>query len=90
MLIPIRCFTCGKVLGNLWKKYKEEADKIDQEYQKQFLLQYEDDIDKHLTDNKEYKNIHPAYKKKVLDDLEVKRMCCRRHLISNVDMIKKI
>lgn len=90
MLIPIRCFTCGKVLGNLWKKYKEEADKIDQEYQKQFLLQYEDDIDKPLTDNKEYKNIHPAYKKKVLDNLEVKRMCCRRHLISNVDMIKKI
>src|SRR5688500_9752481 len=23
MLIPIRCFTCGKVVGNKWEKYLE-------------------------------------------------------------------
>ena len=22
MIIPIRCFTCGKVIGNKWKEYK--------------------------------------------------------------------
>ncbi len=21
MIIPIRCFTCGKVIGNVWDKY---------------------------------------------------------------------
>ena len=23
MIIPIRCFTCGKVIANKWKKYCE-------------------------------------------------------------------
>jgi DNA-directed RNA polymerase subunit N len=24
MIIPIRCFSCGKPIAHLWKKYKEE------------------------------------------------------------------
>ncbi len=23
MIIPVRCFTCGKVLGNKWQTYNE-------------------------------------------------------------------
>lgn len=23
MIIPVRCFTCGKVLGSLWETYQE-------------------------------------------------------------------
>ncbi len=23
MIIPVRCFTCGKPIGHLWEKYKE-------------------------------------------------------------------
>ena len=23
MIIPVRCFTCGKVIGNKWEKYQE-------------------------------------------------------------------
>lgn len=23
MIIPVRCFTCGKVIGHLWEKYKK-------------------------------------------------------------------
>ena len=23
MIIPVRCFTCGKVIGNLWERYQE-------------------------------------------------------------------
>ena len=23
MLIPVRCFSCGKVVGNLWEKYQQ-------------------------------------------------------------------
>jgi len=25
MLFPIRCFTCGKVLGHLWEDYKKRT-----------------------------------------------------------------
>jgi len=24
MIIPIRCFSCGKPVGHLWEKYKEK------------------------------------------------------------------
>ena len=26
MIIPVRCFTCGKPIGHLWEKYKEKVD----------------------------------------------------------------
>jgi DNA-directed RNA polymerase subunit N (RpoN/RPB10) len=27
MIIPIRCFSCGKPVGHLWKSYKEKLEK---------------------------------------------------------------
>jgi DNA-directed RNA polymerase subunit N len=27
MLIPIRCFTCGKPVGHLWEEYQKEVKK---------------------------------------------------------------
>ncbi len=27
MIIPIRCFSCGKPVGHLWQEYKERVDK---------------------------------------------------------------
>lgn len=26
MMIPVRCFTCGKVVGHLWDEYKKRVD----------------------------------------------------------------
>ena len=26
MIIPIRCFSCGKPLAHLWKKYQQEVE----------------------------------------------------------------
>ena len=33
MIIPVRCYSCGKVIGNLWEKYKKllEEDKTEKE-----------------------------------------------------------
>jgi len=28
MLFPVRCFTCGKPIGHLWKKYLELSKKV--------------------------------------------------------------
>jgi DNA-directed RNA polymerase I, II, and III subunit RPABC5 len=55
MIIPVRCFTCGKVIGNLWNKY---------------------------TILKDEKSIEEA-----LDDLKLNKMCCRRMMISHVNLI---
>jgi len=27
MLIPVRCFSCGKPIGHLWEEYKERTGK---------------------------------------------------------------
>ena len=27
MIIPVRCFTCGKVIGNKWQKYLDMVEK---------------------------------------------------------------
>ncbi|MBI4147497.1 DNA-directed RNA polymerase subunit N [Candidatus Woesearchaeota archaeon] len=27
MIIPIRCFSCGKPVGHLWEEYKEHVDR---------------------------------------------------------------
>jgi DNA-directed RNA polymerase subunit N len=27
MIIPVRCFSCGKPIGHLWKEFKERTDK---------------------------------------------------------------
>ncbi len=58
MEFPIRCFTCGAVIGHLYEKYAER------------------------TKNEE--------RGKVLDELGVKRYCCRRMFISHVDTLPHV
>jgi DNA-directed RNA polymerase I, II, and III subunit RPABC5 len=59
MIIPIRCYTCGKVTGNKWEKY-------------QTLLN--EGLDS----------------SSALDQLGLKRYCCRRILLAHVDIIDKL
>jgi len=60
MIIPVRCFTCGKVIGNLYNT---------------FLL---------LLIEKDYSE------QDALDVLKLKRYCCRRMLLTHVDLIDKL
>ena len=64
MLLPIKCFNCGMVIGNKHEKYLE----MKKEKQKDFERD-----DRHI------------YKK-----LRLKRYCCRRMLLSNVEYITKL
>ena len=59
MIIPVRCFTCGKIVGDKWEKYLS-------------LLQQE------------------KTEGQALDELELKRYCCRRMLLTHVDLIEKL
>ena len=59
MIIPVRCFSCGKVVAHLWEEYKERAEKGEDA-------------------------------KKVLDDLGLKRYCCRALFLGHVDLLKEI
>ena len=56
MLIPVRCFTCGKPVGGLWMKFKERTEKGEN-------------------------------KAKVMNELGVERYCCRRMILTHVDLL---
>lgn len=59
MIIPVRCFTCGKVIGSAWEKYLQLLD-----------------------GGKEAKE--------ALDELGLERYCCRRMILSHVDLIDDV
>lgn len=59
MMVPIRCFTCGGLIGDKFAGFSSRVKAGE----------------------------NPAA---VLDDLGVKRYCCRRMLISSVDVIDQV
>ena len=56
MIIPIRCFSCGKPIAHLFEAYTERVNKGEE-------------------------------RKKVLDELELQRYCCRAMFLGHVDLI---
>ena len=59
MIIPVRCFSCGKVIGDKWEPFSRRV-------------------------------AGGESPKDVLDDLGVTRYCCRRMLLSHVELIDEI
>lgn len=76
MIIPIKCFTCGEVIGNKYRFYLEEV-------RKKKLAQSKE-IDKVIYLTTEFRDKTPE--EEVLDDLGLNKMCCRRHLLTHVDI----
>ena len=57
MIIPVRCFSCGKVIGSVYEEFSRRVQSGE----------------------------NP---KEVLDMLKIDRYCCRRMIVSHVDLIK--
>tara|TARA_B100000965_G_scaffold98504_1_gene80565 strand:+ start:318 stop:554 length:237 start_codon:yes stop_codon:yes gene_type:complete len=77
MLIPVKCFTCGKVLGNKYDYYLREIRKR--------KMDKSMDVDKviYLT---EEQSIDKTPEGEVLDELKLNKYCCRRHMLTHVDI----
>lgn len=56
MMVPVRCFSCGKVLGGVYETFLDKVKKGENAA-------------------------------KALDELGVKRYCCRRMLFTQADLI---
>ena len=68
MIIPVRCFTCGKVIGDAYMQYKERIKAYNEA---------------------ESKGEKPKETpKQILDDLGIDRYCCRRMILTHVDLIQ--
>lgn len=59
MLVPVRCFTCGKVVASAFEAFVRRTQAGEEP-------------------------------RKVLDDLGLSRYCCRRMILSNVDLIDDV
>jgi len=81
MIIPVKCFTCGMVISNKYRYYQEQV-------RKKKLAKRGNgesiDLDKVLYLTKEFAEKTPEGE--VLDELNMKKMCCRRHFLTHVDI----
>ena len=76
MIIPVKCFTCGMVLGDKYRYYQNEV-------RRNKLLQGIS-ADKVIYLTKE--NTEKTIEGKVLDDIGLTNVCCRRHILTHVDI----
>ena len=81
MIIPIKCFTCGMVLADKYRFYCQEVRKKKLAKLGNNALT---DIDKVVYLTKEFNEKTPEGE--VLDELNLKKMCCRRHFLTHVDI----
>ena len=77
MIPPVRCFTCGKVLGDKWDFYQKEKTRMEQEAAKA-------PPSKPTSKGRAY--FDPVATGPILDALGLTRYCCRRHLLTDMDM----
>lgn len=59
MIIPIRCFSCGKVIGSVFEEFKRRTEAGEDP-------------------------------KEVMDNLKLDRYCCRRMVLSHIDLIDEV
>lgn len=76
MIIPVKCFTCGEVLGDKYRYFLIEVRK------KKLLMSMQIDKVVYLTNNSQAKTPEGE----VMDELNLNKMCCRRHMLTHVDI----
>jgi len=76
MIIPVKCFTCGNVLADKYRFYQEEVRKI--------KINRGQQVDKVIYLTKQIMDKTPEGE--VLDKLGLHNVCCRRHMLTHVDI----
>lgn len=76
MIIPIKCFTCGNVLADKYRYYQQEVRRL--------KIANNMKVDKVVYLTKE--NVEKTPEGIVLDNIGLKNVCCRRHMLTHVDI----
>lgn len=94
MIIPIRCFTCNKVLANKWRTYLKKVAELDSKTKKrpthEFTIEDISISEDELTKKNMKKYFDETEYAKILDELNLKRMCCRCHMLTTIDLLPQI
>tara|TARA_Y100000992_G_scaffold176973_1_gene119289 strand:- start:346 stop:579 length:234 start_codon:yes stop_codon:yes gene_type:complete len=75
MIIPVKCFTCGNVIGDKYLYYVKTVAEEKKKENVEENFQY-------LTND----NMEKSIEGKVLDKIKLTKQCCRRHMLSHVDV----
>jgi len=81
MIIPIKCFTCGTVIADKYQLYLDEV-----RLRKMKLTKYNDNYDRNNVEYFTKENSEKTIEGQVLDELGLKKYCCRRHMLTHVDI----
>ena len=76
MLIPVKCFTCGTVIGDKYLFYQRRV--VDMKLERKInpeVIQYLDET-----------RIDKTVEGEVLDLLKLTKICCRRHMLTHVNI----
>ena len=76
MIIPIRCYTCGKVISSKYETYCQRVAEI----KKKENLPIEDTVLNVMTNN-----IQKTVEGRVMDELGLTRICCRKIFLGHID-----
>lgn len=79
MIIPIRCFTCGKVVSHLYEDYRDKL---------QAKLKDEEMLSTSATND--VNNSKKTMEGELLDEIGLHRYCCRRMFLCQNDICKTI
>tara|TARA_Y100000389_G_C17350266_1_gene458050 strand:+ start:672 stop:908 length:237 start_codon:yes stop_codon:yes gene_type:complete len=78
MIIPVRCYTCSKVIADKYEYYqKRVAD----------LKRKENQQDKPSVINMNVNDVKKTVEGRVLDDMGLTRLCCRKIMLSHIDFV---
>ena len=77
MIIPIRCMNCGNVLADKWVFYQQKV-KEHRKNQNQ-EIEYMDGT-----------TVPNTVEFQILNALGLNRYCCRKHMLTHVDLLEKI
>jgi DNA-directed RNA polymerase subunit N (RpoN/RPB10) len=76
MIIPVKCFTCGNVLADKYRYFQTQV--------RQIKIQKGANVEKVVYLTKD--NMDKTPEGTVLDNLNLTNVCCRRHMLTHVDI----
>ena len=81
MLIPVRCYSCGKVLANKYDYFQNELNR------KKLAMNTTEDP---LIINVNAADIKKTIAGELMDELGLTRLCCRKVMLTSINIIDEI
>ena len=81
MIIPIRCYTCSKILADKYEYYESEL------LRKKLAMNTTEDP---LIININASDIQKTIAGEIMDELGLTRICCRKVMLTSINIIDEI